>query len=360
MSQKRTHIVLDAMGGDYAPHAAVEGAVLACTEYPIDITLVGIREAIMPHLRRLNAETGLPIHVHHASQVVEMGDNPLDVVRKKKDSSIRIGLELVLENKGDAFVSAGNSGAVASGSVFVLKRIEGIDRPAIGAIVPTIAGNVVLADAGANSSVKAFNLVQFAVMASVYGRLYLNCKKPRIGLLSNGHEDSKGTDIIRDAHRLLRESSLNYIGYVEGRDVFRHAADIVVCDGFAGNILLKTAEGLAESIAAGLKQELKKSILARIGALFAQKALLRLRQRFDYAEYGGAPLLGVTAPVILCHGRSHALAIKHAIKAAVDYARSNAVYHIQHDLEASRDLKSIGKKPSFIKRVLFDMNLKRD
>ena len=334
--------------------------MLAIREYPIDITLVGNREAIMPHLRRLHAEAGLPILVHHTSQVVEMGDNPLDVVRKKKDSSIRVGLDLVRKNKGDAFVSAGNSGAVASGSIFVLKPLEGIDRPAIGAAVPTFTGNVILADAGANSSVKAFNLVQFAVMASVYGRLSLNCKRPRIGLLSNGREDSKGTDIIREAHRLLKESSLNYIGYVEGRDVFRHVADVVVCDGFSGNILLKTAEGLAESLTAALKQELKKSILARIGSLLAQKAFLRIRRRFDYAEYGGAPLLGVTAPVIICHGRSQAPAIKHAIKAAADYAGSNAVYHIQHDLAASRDLKSIGKKPSFIKRVLFDMNLKRD
>ena len=352
MENKKVRIVLDAMGGDFAPHAAVEGAVLACREYPVEVTLVGNREAIIPHLRRLNAASGFPILMHHATQVIDMGDNPLDVVRKKRDSSIRVGLELVRENKGDAFVSAGNSGAVASGSIFVLKRISGIDRPAIAAVLPTLAGQVVVADTGANSVVKPFHLVQFGIMASVYSSQYLNCKKPRVGLLSNGSEDSKGTDIIREAHRLLKNSSLNYIGYVEGRDVFRSAADVVVCDGFTGNILLKVAEGVAESVADALKQEAKKDILSMIGALLSKKAFLRLRQRFDYAEYGGAPLLGVNAPVILAHGRSHSHAIKNAVKAGMDYAMSNVVSHIQHDLEINRDLQSIGKKPSFIERML--------
>ena len=352
MENKKVRIVLDAMGGDFAPHAAVEGAVLACREYPVEVTLVGNREAIIPHLRRLNAASGFPILLHHATQVIDMGDNPLDIVRKKKDSSIRVGLELVGENKGDAFVSAGNSGAVASGSIFVLKRISGIDRPAIAAVLPTLAGQVVVADTGANSVVKPFHLVQFGIMASVYSSQYLNCNKPRVGLLSNGSEDSKGTDIIREAHRLLKNSSLNYIGYVEGRDVFRGASDVVVCDGFTGNILLKVAVGVAESVADALKQEAKKDILSMIGALLSKKAFLRLRQRFDYAEYGGAPLLGVNAPVILAHGRSHSHAIKNAVKAGMDYAMSNVVSHIQHDLEINRDLQSIGKKPSFIERML--------
>lgn len=359
MNQKRSHIILDAMGGDYAPHAAVEGAVLACREHPIDITLVGNREAIMPHLRRLNAASGLPLRVHHTSQVIDMGDNPLDVVRKKKDSSIRVGLELVRDARGDAFVSAGNSGAVASGSVFVLKRLEGIDRPAIAAFIPALSGNVLLADAGASTTAKAINLVQFAVMASVYGRAPLNCKAPRIGLLCNGHEDSKGTDSIRDAHRILKESPLNYIGYVEGRDVFRHAADVVVCDGFSGNILIKSAEGLAESIGAALKQELKKSVLARIGAVLAAGAFDRLRDRFDYAEYGGAPLLGVTAPVVICHGRSQAPAIRQAVIYAAGFARSGAVREIAHELSVRGDLRA-GARPSLLLRFLHDMRLRRD
>ncbi len=352
MEKKKVRIVLDAMGGDFAPHCAVEGAVLACRDYPVEITLVGNREAIMPHLRRLNATSGVPIILHHTTQVIDMGDNPLEVVRKKKNSSIRAGLELVLANKGDAFVSAGNSGAVASGSIFVLKRISGIDRPAIAAVLPTLAGQVVVADTGANSVVKPFHLVQFAIMASAYSTLYLNCKKPRVGLLSNGSEDSKGTDIIREAHKLLKNSSLNYVGYIEGRDVFRSAADVVVCDGFTGNIVLKVAEGVAESVATGLKQEAKKDILSMIGALLSKKSFLRVRQRFDYEEYGGAPLLGVNAPVILAHGRSNSHAIKNAVKAAMDYTLSNVVSHIQHDLEINRDLQSIGKKPSFIKRML--------
>lgn len=359
MNQKRPHIILDAMGGDYAPHAAVEGAVLACRERPVEVTLVGNREAIMPHLRRLAAASGLPLRVHHTSQVVAMSDNPLDVVRKKKDSSIRVGLELVGSGRGDAFVSAGNSGAVASGSVFVLKRLEGIDRPAITALIPALSGHVLLVDAGANNTAKALNLVQFAVMASVYGRAYLNCKAPRIGLLCNGHEDSKGTESIRDAHRVLKESPLNYIGYVEGRDVFRHAADVVVCDGFSGNILIKSAEGLAESIGAALRQEMKKSVLARLGAVLAAGAFARLRQRFDYAEYGGAPLLGVTAPVVICHGRSQAPAVRQAVIYAAEYARSRAVEQIAHELSVSGDMRA-GARPSLLRRFLHDMHLRRD
>ncbi len=358
MNAKKTVIAVDAMGGDFAPHAAVEGAVLACREHQLQVTLVGNREAIMPHLRRLKVPKSFPLGVHHASQVVGMGDNPLEVVRKKRDSSIRVGLDLVSQCACDAFVSAGNSGAVASGSVLVLKRISDIDRPAIAAVLPTASGTVLIADAGAGSSARAFNLVQFALMASVYGSVALRCKKPRIGLLSNGQEDSKGTEEIRDAHRLLRASSLNYMGYIEGRDVFRNLADVVICDGFTGNVLLKTAEGMAESLASALQIEINKSIPARIGAFLAQKRLLNLRRRFDYAEYGGAPLLGVAAPVIICHGRSQAPAIKNAIKAAADYAGSGAVSRIEHELRPSRDLKTVGKKPSFIRRMLHDM--KRD
>lgn len=360
MEKQISRIILDAMGGDFAPHVAVEGAVLACRHYPVHITLVGNREAVMPHMHRLHAASGMPISLHHCSQIIDMGDNPLDVVRKKKDSSIRVGLELLRDNKGHAFVSAGNSGAVASGSLFVLKRISGIDRPAIAAVLPTLSGHVVVADTGAGSAVKPFNLVQFAIMASAYSSRYLNCKKPRVGLLSNGSEDSKGTDSIREAHGLLKNSSLNYVGYVEGRDVFRSAADVVICDGFTGNVLLKVAEGVAESFAVALKQEAKKNFLSMIGALLSKKTFARLRQRFDYAEYGGAPLLGVNAPVIICHGRSNALAIKNAVKAAIDYSRSDMISHIQHDLEINRDLQSVGRKPSFIKRMLQDIYSKRD
>lgn len=355
MDAKKTLIAVDAMGGDFAPHAAVEGAVLACRAYPLQVMLVGNREAIMPHLRRLHLPKDFPLSVHHASQVVGMGDNPLDVVRKKRDSSIRVGLELVSGHFCDAFVSAGNSGAIASGSVLVLKRISNIDRPAIAAVLPTPTGKVILADAGAGSSVRPFNLVQFALMASVYGSLVLGCKQPRVGLLSNGQEDSKGTEDIREAHRLLKASALNYIGYIEGGDAFRNLTDIIVCDGFTGNVLLKTAEAMAESLASALQKEIKKSVPARIGAFLTRKSVQNLRRRFDYAEYGGAPLLGVAAPVVICHGRSQAPAIKNAIKAAADYVRSDAVARIEHELRPNRDLKTVGKKPSFLKRMLHDI-----
>lgn len=348
---KQTKIVVDAMGGDNAPQLIIEGAVAACREYRAEIILVGHADRIKQHLKKMNAAY-LPIGIKHAGEVVTMEDNPLDVIRKKKDSSIRIGLELVAQKKADAFVSAGNSGAVASGALFMLKRIKGIERPAIAAVMPTIKGHVVVIDAGANTAVKPFNLVQFAIMSSVYCKYAVQTKNPKISILSNGEEDIKGTDAIREANGLLKNSSLNYIGYVEGSDVFRGNADVVVCDGFTGNVLLKVAEGVAESVGKVLKREIQSSYMARLGYLFARNAFNNLKKKFDYAEYGAAPLLGVTAPVFIAHGKSNAIAIKNAIQTAKRFTESEVVYHIQHDLEVNKDLQSVGKKPSFIDRLL--------
>jgi len=348
---KQTKIVVDAMGGDYAPQQIIEGAVGACREYRTEIILVGQTEQIKHHLKKIDA-TYLPISIKHAEEVVTMEDNPLDVIRKKKNSSIRVGLELITQKKADAFVSAGNSGAVASGALFVLKRIKGIERPAIAAVMPAVQGHVVVADAGANNAVKPFNLVQFAIMSSVYCKYAVQTKNPRIAILSNGEEDTKGTDAVRAANNLLKNSSLHYIGCVEGSDVLKGKADVVICDGFTGNVLLKVAEGVAEGIGKVLKEEIKRSYMARLGYLFTRKAFTALKKKFDYAEYGAAPLLGVSAPVFIAHGKSNAIAIKNAIRSAKEFTESEVIYHIQHDLEVNKDLQSVGKKPSFIDRLL--------
>ena len=346
-------IVVDAMGGDLAPGPIVAGSVRACREHGIEIILVGKKDIVQNELKRLDASY-LPIVVHHAPNVVNMGDNPLDVVKKKKDSSINIGMNLLKDKQADAFVSAGNSGAVVAAGLFSLKRIKGIDRPSITAIMPTLTGSVIVSDAGANNACKPYNLVQFAIMASVYNKYFFKCDNPRVGLLSNGEEETKGTDTTKQTNKLLKQSSLNYIGYVEGKDVFKGKVDVAVCDGFTGNILLKVAEGVAESLGAALKEELGRTVMSKIGCLISKNAFSRLKKRFDYSEYGGAPLMGINGPVIIAHGRSNANAITNAIIAARDYVECNIIYHIQNDLEVSRDLNTIGKKPSLIDRVFHD------
>jgi len=348
---KSTRIVLDAMGGDFAPQAVVEGAVQACRELPVEIILVGRQQAIKNELNKYQTSF-LPIRIMHATEVVSMSDNPLDVIRKKKFSSIRIGLELVRDNSADAFVSAGNSGAVVSGALFTLKRIKGIDRPAIATIMPTLSGHMVVSDVGANNSCKPFNLVQFAIMSAVYSKYTLHCTKPRVAVLSNGEEETKGTELVRMANDLLKQSSLHYTGYIEGRDIFKGGVDVVVCDGFTGNVMLKVAEGVAQSLSAAMKQEFKRSILASIGYLLARSSMGQLKQRFDYSEYGAAPLLGVASPVMIAHGSSKARAVKNAVRAAMQFANSRVIYHIQNDLEINKDLHTIGKKPSLIGRML--------
>jgi glycerol-3-phosphate acyltransferase PlsX len=350
MAIRKSKIAIDAMGGDFAPKAIVEGAVLACQELDIDIILVGREYVIRNELKKYRT-SHLPLSIYAASEVVGMGDSPLDVVRKKKNSSIRVGIELMNEKKADAFVSAGNSGAVVSAALFVLKRIKGIDRPAIATVMPTLKGSVILTDAGANNSCKPFHLAQFAIMSSVYSKYVLNCSNPRVGVLSNGEEESKGTDVTRDTHSLLRKSKLNYIGYIEGKDVFKGVADIVICDGFTGNILLKVAEGTAECLGKALKEEISSGILPKIGYLFARGAFAKFKKRFDYSEYGGALLLGVNGPVIISHGRSSAIAIKNAVRIAKQSVEQRIIHYLSNDLDVSQDLLTFGKKPSLFDRL---------
>jgi len=348
---KRNRIIVDALGGDNAPGATVEGAVAACRDFGADVRLVGHKDIIARELARHDIQ-GLAISVQHASEVVGMSDSPMDVVRKKKDSSISVGMQLLAEQQGEAFVSAGNSGAVVAAALFIVKRMPGIDRPAIGTLLPSLTGQALVVDAGANNVCKPHNIAQFALMGSVYYRSILKCKNPRVGILSNGEEESKGTDVLKQVHAQLKKSSLNYIGFVEGKDVFRGNVDVVACDGFTGNIVLKIAEGVAESMGAAIKQELKRGLSSKIGYLFSRSAFLRLKKRFDYAEYGGAPLLGVNAPVLIAHGRSSAYAVRNMIRAALEFSRQQVIEHILTDGDIHRDFETVARKPSLIDRII--------
>lgn len=350
-SKKVVKISVDAMGGDFAPQTTVEGAILAAKEHQTHSVLVGDESKIRMELSKHDCDH-LPIDVQHAPDVITMDESPLNIIRKKKDSSIRIAFDLVKSGDCQAVVTAGNSGAALTGSLFVLDRIKGIDRPAIATIMPTIKDPVIVIDSGANNICKPFNLVQFALMASVYGECILGTIGPRVGVLSNGEEDSKGTKLTQGANALLKDSDLNYIGYVEGKDVFKGDVDIVVCDGFVGNVLLKVSEGVAETVISTLKNEVQKSISSQVGFMLAKKSINDFKKWFDYSEYGGAPLLGVNGGVIIGHGRSSAPAIKNAIQAAYSFAERNVLKHLEDSLEVSHDLHTLGKKPRLFEKIL--------
>jgi glycerol-3-phosphate acyltransferase PlsX len=305
------------MGGDNAPAHEIAGAVMAARRWQIPIVLVGKVALIEKELARLNTQ-GLDISIENASEIVGMHDSASDAVRKKKDSSIRVAFELVKTGAADAVVSTGNSGATMAAGMFVLKRIPEIDRPAIATVVPNLQGATLILDVGGNVDCKPHHLVQFALMGSVYASQMLGKKTPQVGLLSNGEEDSKGNELTREAQRVLRESSLNYIGYTEGRDIYNGRVDVVVCDGFVGNVVLKVSEGLAEALSAMMRQEFSSRFWARLGYLLAKPALKAFRRKIDYAEYGGAPLLGIQGTAMICHGSSSPRAIMNAVKMAHD------------------------------------------
>lgn len=324
-------IAVDAMGGDNAPVIEVEGAVAAAKEYGIAITLVGDEVRLRQELGKYQTKD-LAIDIHHASEVVGMYDSPSDAVRKKRNSSVRLAFELVSEGKAFAAISAGNSGATMAAGMFVLKRIAGIERPAIAQIFPTLKGKTLVLDVGGNVDCKPTHLAQFAIMGQVYAKYAMGIENPRIGLLSNGEEDSKGNELTRDTNLILRRTSLNYSGYVEGRDIFNGAVDVVVCDGFVGNVVLKLSEGLAEAISAMLRREIMDDISAKMGYLLMRGAFGRFKKIIDYAEYGGAPLIGINGVGMICHGGSSAKAIKSAIRFAHEYANSGVTSRIAEAL----------------------------
>jgi glycerol-3-phosphate acyltransferase PlsX len=310
-------IAVDAMGGDLAPAPVVEGCIWALRENHgnFEMVLVGEKDEIQSELSRLKA-IDIPLSIQHASEKILMEGDPVGSL-KKKDSSIAVGMRLQKEGKVNAFISGGNTGAVMAHALTTLGRMEGIHRPAIASLVPTEKGIVVVLDVGANAECKATNLYQFGVMGSIYTDLVFEKPNPRIGLLSIGEESTKGNEVTLVAHKLLSEDrSLNFIGNVEGRDVLRGTCDVVVCDGFVGNIVLKFAESIDGFITALIKRRVRESLLFRLGAFLVKISIRDLRKVLDYAEYGGAPLLGVNGVCIICHGHSSPKAIKNALKLA--------------------------------------------
>jgi phosphate acyltransferase len=329
-------IAVDAMGADGAPRTEVEGVVTAARAYQIPVILVGDEARLRHELQTFGAADDRRIEVRHASEVITMDDAPSMAVKQKKKSSMRVCFDLVKSKEVDAVVSAGNSGAMMACGLFVLGRLPGVERPAIVTSFPTKTGECALLDMGANVDPKPTALAQWAVLGSVYARMLHGKTRPRVGLLSNGSEDHKGTALTRETHHLLVRASaqtgsrqtapladFDYVGCVEGRDVFRGDVDVVVTDGFTGNVVLKSVEGAAEVIMAMVREEIDRAgLLARLGAALMMKPLRRLRRRTDYAEYGGAPLLGVDGVALICHGGSSARAIENAVRVASKFAES--------------------------------------
>lgn len=319
-------IALDAMGGDLAPHAIVEGAVLAARELGVEVVLVGDREVVALELKNLKAD-GLPITIEHASEVVAMDDSPIESVMSKPNSSINAGFDLVRRGAAQAFVSAGNSGAMMTSAIMNLGTLPGVDRPAIASLIPSANEFTLLIDVGANTEVKPINLVQFAVMGTVYMRRVRQIARPRVGILSNGEEDSKGTELTRAAAAMLRElrADIDYAGYVEGRDINRGRVDVVVTDGFTGNVALKSLEGFSSFLLGNLRELFVGSVRGRLAYLAIGKYLKLMRSRLDPSEYGGAPLLGINGVAIIAHGSSNPWAIRNAIRAAANEGLINRV-----------------------------------
>ena len=327
-------IALDAMGGDQAPAVVVDGGVQAARTYKVDIALVGLSAAIEPELARHDT-TRLGLSVVHASQVIEMAEHPALAARSKKDSSMVVGVRMVRDHEADAFASAGNSGGVLAAALFHLGRLKGVLRPALSTVFPTGTGPLIVLDIGANADCRPEHLVQFAIMGSVYARRVFGIQNPRVGIVSNGEEEGKGNSLVLDTYPLLKASSLNFIGNVEGKDIPTGAADVVVTDGFTGNVIIKTAEGVAAMLLDLLRVEIKKRPLAVLGALLARGAFSTAKKTLDYAEYGGAPLLGVNGLVVMGHGRSSAHAIKKMVGVAVEAVRANTIDAIREELQAA-------------------------
>jgi glycerol-3-phosphate acyltransferase PlsX len=328
-------IALDAMGGDYAPAVNIEGAIETVSDSEdLDIILVGDESTLT---RELDSKRYPPrrISVRHASQIVRMDESTTAAIRKKKDSSIRRGIELVKKGEADAFVSAGHSGVVMATALFVLGTSAVVDRPAIAAIMPTLKSPLVLIDAGANLLCKPQNLLQFALMGSVYCETILGREKPRVALVSTGEEETKGNELIKEAFKLLRGADINFIGNVDGKDLFTGEVDVIVCDGFTGNVVLKTSEGLADAFIRMLKREVANLAAGRIGYLLLKPALRNFKKKTDYDEYGGAPLLGINGACIISHGRSTSKAIRNAIRVACDFSAKRVHEIISSVIEKS-------------------------
>jgi len=308
-------IVVDAMGGDHAPEVVIKGSLAAVKEYDLGVILVGDEPKIQALLKKAKY-TGNRISIQHTTEVIEMCESAATSVRRKRNSSIVVGLNLVKEGKADAFFSAGNTGAVVCAATLELRLLPGIERAGIGIVTPTLKGNSLIIDVGANIDPKPTQLLQYGIMADAYCKNVLNKSNPSVGLLNIGEEEKKGTEFIREAYELLEKSKINFIGNVEGKDLFSGKCDIIVCDGFVGNVALKVSESAAEAMQTFLKRHLLSNIWGKIGLIFMTPSLRRFKKEVDYAEYGGALLLGVNGVVIIGHGRSNIKAIKNAIRVA--------------------------------------------
>lgn len=325
-------IAVDALGGDHAPKPEVAGAVNAARQYGHKILLVGDIATVEAELKHHPDYRSLPIEVIHASERITMEDN-VRTLRTKRDSSMHVCARLVHQGKADGYVSAGNTGACMAIAKTVLGKVPGVDRPALSGVFPTHKGTpVVVLDVGANVDCDPQMLAQFGLMGEIYSRSVLKIDKPRVGLLSIGEEEHKGNDLTHAATPLFKALPFNFIGNVEGRDLFSGKADVIVADGFVGNVALKVSEGLVEMIRAMLRESLEKTLLRKIGYMLSKSAFNEFKKRVDYAEIGGAPLLGVKGVCIICHGRSDANAIKNAIRSAADFASSNMNQRIEEEL----------------------------
>lgn len=327
-------IVLDAMGGDNAPRAIIEGALLALGEYEdISICLVGKKEAIAEHLRGREYDPER-IDVVDAREEIEMAEPPVNAIRTKKDSSMVVGMNLVAEGKGDVFLTAGSTGATVAGATLIIRRAKGVERPALAPVLPTAEGSMLLVDCGANVDCKPSQLRQFGIMGSIYMRTVMGVENPRVGLINNGAEEEKGNAQTKKAFGLLKDTDINFVGNVEGRDLMLGACDVAVSDGFVGNVVMKFLEGCAKALMSMLKDELMSSTRSKLGAALAKPAFSNFKKKMDYTEYGGALMLGVNGGVIKAHGSSNANAIKNAIRQARTFTQGGVVEKIKAELAA--------------------------
>ncbi|MGC9159322.1 MAG: phosphate acyltransferase PlsX [Terracidiphilus sp.] len=340
-------IALDAVGSDKAPEPEIRGAILAAKSLPVRVHLVGPEAELRDLLDEQLGNEDLPIVLHHASERIGMDEKAAHAVRSKKDSSLRVGLKMVREGTAAGFVTAGNTGAAMATAKMVLGALPGVDRPALATPMPTSTGNpCVLLDVGANVDCKPHNLAQFAVMGEIYARCVLKIDSPRVGLLSIGEEEVKGNDLTREAFPLLKALPIRFIGNVEGRDIFSGQADVIVCDGFVGNVALKTSEGIGRFVRDALRESLTRTVTAQVGALLSRKAFNEFRRRLDYREYGGAPLLGVRGVCIIGHGSSNDRAIFNGIRVAYESATAKTVQRIEEEFARRPQAASPANEPA--------------
>lgn len=326
-------IAVDAMGSDRAPKPEIEGAILAARHHQVQVLLVGREEVLRQELAHHPQAARLPIEIVHASEAITMDDKAVQALRAKRDSSMRVGIRLVHEGRADGFVTAGNTGAAMATAKIILGTLPGVDRPALAAVFPTAAGTAaILLDVGANVDCKPQNLEQFAIMGEIYFRSIFGTRRPRVGLLSIGEEESKGNDLTREAYKLMKQLPIHFVGNVEGRDLYNGQVDVIVCDGFVGNVALKISEGVVELVREALKDSLRATITRQVGFLLSRKAFVEFKKRVDYTEYGGAPLLGLKGVCIVSHGSSNSNAIKNAVRVASEFAQHQINAKIEQEL----------------------------